>query len=354
MRKSRLFKLLAVTMCITMTIAMSACGKSDTATNTDEKAAEATADAAESDTQESDTQEADTAAADSGEKKVIGVTLNHTQDVFMKNLESGVLEAAKAHPEVEVKCVECGQDPAVQLSQVEQFIAEGVDMIVLNPANQEASADAIEEAVDAGIPIMTVNTTSTEEAQAKCLTYVGSDAKESGRIQGKYIAEEILKGKGKVAYIMGAMGHQAQIDRREGTLEIFEEYPDIEIVLEGTGNWNTEDSMSLAENWLNSGEEIDIIACQGADMAFGALLALEDAGKDGQIAVSGIDINDDTAEALKEGRIANLVFQDAIGQGQGGIEAAVEALNGTTLESYIDIPYELVTKDNVDDYAGRY
>lgn len=351
MRVSKLFKLLAVAMCFTMTIALSACGNSNADADTDKETTKETA-AADADTDAAAETEADTNS--SGDKKLIGVTLNHTQDVFMKNLESGVLEAAKAHPEIEVKCVECGQDPAVQLSQVEQFIAEGVDMIVLNPANQEASADAIAEAVDAGIPILTVNTTSTEEAQAKCLTYVGSDAKESGRIQGKYIAEEILKGKGKVAYIMGAMGHQAQIDRRDGTLEIFEEYPDIEIVLEGTGNWNTEDSMALAENWLNSGEDFKVIACQGADMAFGALLALEDAGKDGDIAVSGIDINADTAEALKAGLIANLVFQDAIGQGKGAIEAALEALNGATLDSYIDIPYELVTKDNVDDYTGRY
>lgn len=329
--KNKLSRFLTAVLCVTIITGMTACGK----TTGQSEAAAGKEEAA-------------------GDKKVIGVTLNHTQDVFMKNLESGVLEAAKENPEYEVKCVECGQDPAVQLSQVEQFIAEGVDIIVLNPANQEASADAVEEAVEAGIPIMTVNTTSTDEAQEKCLTYVGSDAKESGRIQGKYVAEEILNGSGKVAYMNATMGHQAQIDRRDGAMEVWADYPEIEIVLEGAGNWNTEDAMSLTENWLSSTEDFDVVVCQGADMAYGALLALEDAGKSGEIAVSGIDITDDTAEALVDGTIANLVFQDAIGQGKGSIEAAIDYLNGAELEAYVDIPYELVTKENVDDYKGRY
>ena len=349
MKSKKLMRAIALAMCVTLGMAsMAACGKKDAPKE----------EAATEDTEVKEDAAADEDAAGSTsdeEKKVIGVTLNHTQDVFMKNLESGVLAAAEEHPEVEVKCVECGQDPSVQLSQVEQFIAEGVDVIVLNPANQESSAEAVLAAVEAGVPIMTVNTTTTEEAQKECLTYVGSDAKESGRIQGEYVAEKILGGKGgKVAYMNATMGHQAQIDRREGTMEVWENHPDIEIVLEGSGEWTTEAAMALTENWLNSGEEFDVIVCQGADMAYGALLALEDAGKAGEIAVSGIDITEDTAEALRDGTIANLVFQDAIGQGRGGVEAAIDFLNGKTLESYIDIPYELVIVDNVDDYNGKY
>lgn len=294
------------------------------------------------------------ASTASGDKKVVGVILNHTQDVFMKNMERGVKEAAEQHPELDVKIVESGQDPTKQLSQVEQFISEGVDIIVLNPTNQEASATAIDSAVQADVPIMTFNTMSTEEAQAKCVTYVGSDAVESGRIQARYVADEVLKGKGKVAYMDALIGHQAQIDRKAGWDEVMANYPEIEIVLEGAADFVTDKGMELTENWLQSGTAFDIIVCQGADMAYGACLALQDAGKLGEIPVSSIDITNETAELLKTGEICNLVFQDAIGQGEGAVETAAKILAGEKVESYIDIPYELVTKDNVGDYDGRY
>jgi inositol transport system substrate-binding protein len=291
---------------------------------------------------------------DAAKKYRIGVVLNHTQDVFMKNLESGFIDEAAKYPELEMKLLESGMDPVKQLSQVEQLISEKVDIIVLNPANQESSAIAVETAADAGIPIFTVNTTTTPEAQAKCLTYVGSDAMESGRIQCRYVAETVLKGSGKVAYMNASMGHQAQIDRYTGTMEIFNKYPNIEIVLEGSGEWRTDKAVALTENWLQSGRQFDVIVCQGADMAFGAVLALKDAGKNGQIKVSGIDISNESAKELLDGNISNLVFQDAKGQGEAGLKTALKILKGEKVSTSIDIPYELITTENCSNYDGRY
>jgi inositol transport system substrate-binding protein len=293
-------------------------------------------------------------AGTSAEKYKIGVVLNHAQDVFMKNLESGFIDEAAKYPELEMKLLESGMDPVKQLSQVEQLISEKMDIIVLNPANQESSATAVEAAIDAGIPIFTVNTMTTAEAQAKCLTYVGSDATESGRIQGRYVAETILKGSGKVAYMNASMGHQAQIDRYTGTMEIFSKYPNIEIVLEGSGEWRTDKAVALTENWLQSGRQFDVIVCQGADMAFGAVLALKDAGKNGQIKVSGIDISNESAKELLAGNISNLVFQDAKGQGEAGVRTALKILKGEKVPASIDIPYELITAENCSNYDGRY
>jgi inositol transport system substrate-binding protein len=284
----------------------------------------------------------------------IGVILNHTQDVFMKNLETGFLNEVANYPELEMKLVESDSDPSRQLSQVEQFISEKVDIIVLNPVNLESSAAAVEAAVEAGIPIFTVNTMTTPDAQAKCLTYVGSDATESGRIQGRYVAQNILNGSGKVAYMNATMGHQAQIDRFTGTMEIFKNYPSIEVVLEGSADWRVDKAVTLTENWLQSGKEIDVIVCQGADMALGAVLALKDAGKAGQIKVSGIDISNETARELLAGNISNLVFQDAMGQGETAVKTALAILRGEKADAFVDIPYELVTRENVSDYDGRY
>lgn len=350
MKKSSLHKALAFLLVLCLAgLALSGCGGSTSGSGA------ASAPAGASTPSAAPTGDDSTTPAAAGESYTIGVILNHTQDVFMKNLESGFLDEAAKYPEVEMKLVESNMDPATQLSQVEQMVSENVDVIVLNPANQESSATAVDAAADAAIPIFTVNTMTTPEAQAKCLTYVGSDAVESGRIQGRYVAEEILKGSGKVAYMNATMGHEAQINRYDGTMEIFADYPDIEVVLEGAADWSTDKALSLTENWLQSGVEFDVIVCQGADMAQGAVLALKDAGKAaGEVPVSGIDISEETAKELRDGYIANLVFQDARGQGEEGVRTALAIAKGESVASAIDIPYELVTTANVSDYDGRY
>ena len=360
MKKSLVAFAMTMTMAVT---ALSACGGSSAGTGTTvssedvTKSAVSTAAATAAAKAASTTAQAASTAAgatDSGKKKVVGVILNHTQDVFMKNLQKGVQDAAAKYPNLDVKVVESGQDPNKQLSQVEEFISEKVDIICLNPCNQESSATAIDEAAAAKIPILTFNTMSTDEAQKKCVTYVGSDAIESGKIQGKYVCENILHGKGTVAYIQAIIGHQAQIDREKGFKEILAQYPDIKIVLDGSANFKQDEGMKLCENWLQSGTKFDCIVSQGSDMAYGAVLALQEAGKAGQIPVSAIDMSEDIANCLKDGSVSNSVFQDAFGQGSKTIETADKILKGEKVDTYIDIPYELVTKDNMANYDGRY
>ncbi len=110
--------------------------------------------------------------------------------------------------------------------------------------------------------------------------------------------------------------------------------------------------MALVENWLTTGTQIDAILCQNDGMALGALEAVKAAGKKDEIIIAGIDAIQDALDSIKAGELDATCFQDAIGQGEGALEMAVKAANGEKIERN-NIPFELVTKDNVDGYYSR-
>ena len=290
----------------------------------------------------------------SGKKVVIGVALNMIADQFMTALDKGLKEEAAKYPNLEMRVVESGSNAATQLSQVEQFIADKVDLICLNPTDKKASVACVDAAVAAGIPIYTCNNKTDAAAQAKCITYVGSDAVESGVIQAKYVAETVLKGKGNVAIIQGVMGQDAQIGRYDGAMSVFKNFPDIKVVAAEPGDWDRSKSMVLMENWIKAKKPIDLVMCQTCEEAIGALLAIQDAGLEGKILVSSIDATPDALPLMEQGKFTNLVFQNARGQGVGAIATGMRILNGEKVDKETIIPYELVTMDNVKEYYAKW
>ena len=122
------------------------------------------------------------------------------------------------------------------------------------------------------------------------------------------------------------------------------------------GNWARDKGQSIMENWLQSGDQIDVVCANNDEMALGAINAIKAAkktlGPDG-ILVGGVDATSDALAALKAGDLATTVFQDAKGQGAGGVDAALTLISGGTVPAYVDIPYQLVTPENMADFADK-
>ncbi len=274
----------------------------------------------------------------------IGVTYQNLQNEFIVNIAKAVEEKAK---ELDVTLIESdGQGKAeVQISQVENFIAQHVDAILLIPFDKEGCAPAVQKAVAAKIPLVVFNAQVTNVELAN--TYVGSDDMEAGRIEMQYIAD-LLKGKGNIAIIHGPNGHSAEVQRTEGNKEILKKYPDIKVLFEQTANWDRAQALSLTENWLQTGKPLNAIVAQNDEMALGAYKAIEAAGKAKDIPVIGIDAIADALKSVKEGKMAATVFQDAHGQGATAVEMAVKILKGEQVPKVVNIPFKLITKENVD------
>ena len=179
---------------------------------------------------------------------------------------------------------------------------------------------------------------------------MGSRDVEAGEIQGNFIKEK-LGGEGQIAIMQGVMGQSGQIDRLEGQYNsLVNACEGIEVVAEQTANWQRDEAMSLAENWILSYPDLKAIMCHNDDMALGAYEAVKDAGKEDSILVVGVDAIPEALESVEAGGLACTVFQDAKGQGVGALEAAVSIVNGETVEKEIAIPFQLVTKENVADF----
>jgi len=153
---------------------------------------------------------------------------------------------------------------------------------------------------------------------------------------------------------MGPLGHEAQVKRTEGNKQVIEKNPDMKVVLEDAADYDREKGMTLMENWLQTDQKIDAVIANNDEMAIGAIMAIEAAGKLDDILVAGIDATPPALEYVQDGKMELTVFQDAIGQGTSAIQTAVKAANGEKVEKNVYIPFELVTKENAAEYAEKW
>lgn len=276
----------------------------------------------------------------------IGISYQNLQNEFIINIQDAVRAEAK---KLNVNLIESdGQgDAEKQISQVQDFLAQNVDAVILNPYDKEGSAPAVNLVVHANKLLVVVNAIVSNLDKANA--YVGSEDAEAGRIEAQRMVD-VLHGKGNVVIIHGPNGHSAEVQRSEGIREVLAKNPGIKVVDEQTANWDRSQALDLMENWLGSGQKIDGVIAQNDEMALGALKAIEAAHKDGQIAVIGIDAIPDALKAVADGKMVGTVFQDAKGQGTLAVQLAVDLVQGKTVKHDNYIPFQLVTTNNVAEF----
>jgi len=288
-------------------------------------------------------------AASGGDGNItIGVTMKF-DDLWLTTLRDAMSEYAATQPGVELVMVDSKEDVATQLGQVENFVAQNVDAIIVIAANTDAADPMTKAAQDAGIPLVYVNRLPSNLPEG--ISYVGSESIQAGIMQAEWLAEQ-LGGKGNVVIMNGDLAQEAAQKRTEGEKQVFAKYPDITIIREDTGNWSRDQGLALMENWLASGDQIDAVAANNDEMAIGALQAIEAAGKLGEILVGGVDASPDALQEMDKGRLDVTVFQNAKGQGEGGIKVAIALAKGESVEQFTWIPFELVTPENYKNYMN--
>lgn len=276
------------------------------------------------------------------ERPVVGVSLLNLANEFIVKIEGALQDEAK---QLNVRLVinDAQRDAGRQIQQVENFIAQGVNAIVLNPCEVEASSPAVEKAKAAGVPIVNVNSETSATPDA----FVGSRDEESARLAMEFIAKK-LNGKGGILMMHGFMGQAAQIKRDAGAREVLAKFPDMQLLAAQTAEWDRAKAVTLMENWLQShGDKINAVFAQNDEMAMGALLAIERAGRKKDILVVGVDAIGDALQAVKEGRLDATVFQDGVGQAKQALRAAVALSRKEAVEKQTFIPFQLVTRENV-------
>ncbi|MDZ7690798.1 MAG: sugar ABC transporter substrate-binding protein [Balneolaceae bacterium] len=278
----------------------------------------------------------------------IGASMLSMQNEFVVNVRDAMAEEAKKQG-INFLVNDAQRSALNQLQHVESFIAQGVDAIILNPVEVEASSPAVDLAKRSGIPIINVNSETSSDPTA----FVGSDDVRAGEMAMEFISDK-LDGSGNVLMIQGYMGQAAQIKREQGANNILEQSPGLALLASQTAEWDRATAMSLMENWIQSyGDEIDAVFAHNDEMGLGALEALENAGMSEDVILISIDGIQDALQAVREGRLDATVFQDAKGQGTMAIQTALKIISeDSTYQKEVLIPFKTVTQENVEEFIG--
>ncbi len=274
---------------------------------------------------------------------LIGFSSRDLSAEYTAKLSEAIVAYAQTKPGVKVVMVDAQSDVQKQFSQVENFVAQKVDAIILNPCELEASTPAVDYVKKAGIPLVLVNQTTKSAGDS----YIGSNDFEAGRMAMEAIAKK-LNGQGGVLMLHGIMGTSAQLQREAGAREVFAKYPGLKLVDHQTASWDRAKAMALTENWIQAHKgKFSAVFAHNDEMAMGSLLALERAGLKKDVYVIGIDAIAQALSAVKEGRLDATVFQDAVGQGKGSVDAAILLAKKQPCPKETMIPFQLIIRENV-------
>ena len=277
---------------------------------------------------------------------LIGISIPNKANEANMNMIQGIEDYVKDMSNVELLILDAEGKGENHMKHAETFISREVDVALIGPYDASAGQPAVEALLEAGIPTITLK---AEISDNSICPYVGQDDAVAGEIEMQWVADQ-LDGKGNIVIIEGPIGNSAQILRNEGIYKVLENYPGINVLYTQTGNWNREEGMSLMENWRQTGAQIDAVVAHNDDMALGAYDALVDAGLDGEILCIGIDAIAAAMQSVAAGELDATVLQDSYGIGAKGIEVALKAVAGETLESTYYIDPVLLTIDNIGDY----
>ncbi|WP_342492113.1 ribose ABC transporter substrate-binding protein RbsB [Bacillus sp. FSL M7-0003] len=272
-----------------------------------------------------------------GKKKdiKIGLSISTLNNPFFVSLKNGVTKEAKKLG-IEVVIADAQNDSAKQTSDVEDLIQQGVDALLINPADSSAISTAVESANASDIPVITLDR-SAESGKVEAL--VASDNVKGGEMAAKFIIDKVGKGV-KVAELEGVPGASATRERGKGFHQIADK--DLKVTAKQAADFDRTKGLNVMENLLQGNPDIKAVFAHNDEMALGALEAIQSSGKN--ILVVGFDGNEDALSSIKAGKLSATVAQQPELIGQLAVGAANDVLKGKTVQKNIAAPLKLEQK----------
>ncbi len=283
----------------------------------------------------------------------IGVTMASFDDTFLTILRNSITDAAKKDGAT-VQIEDGGNDVGKQLSQVQNMIAQKVDAIIVNAVDTDATPKITKMVTAAKIPLVYVNRKPVDFDKLPAgVAVVASDEKQSGTLQARQVCK-LLGGKGDLLVLMGELSNESARARTKDIEEVIatKDCSGMKIVDKREGKWSRTQGQDITMNWLSSGTKFDAIVSNNDEMAIGAINALKAARKlTPKTVVAGIDATPDGLAAMKSGELKVSVYQNAAGQGAQSVAAALKLAKKQPVDRFVNVPFELVTPENMNQYA---
>ncbi|MFN8669994.1 MAG: substrate-binding domain-containing protein [Gemmatimonadaceae bacterium] len=276
-----------------------------------------------------------------GTKKLIGFSQANLGEPWRVAMNAEVAEAAKQHPEFEVVYADAQQDNAKQVADVENFLRQKIDLLIISPNEAKPLTPIVKRAFEAKIPVIVLDREIEGDTYT---TFIGANNRDIGKAAGEFVAK-VLNGKGDIVEIKGLPGSTPARDRSEGFREAIAQFPDIKIIHDPVANWLREEAMTQMEAALSAHAKIDLVYAHNDPMAMGAYLAAKAKGRDAQMKFVGIDGLpglDGGKQAVQDGKLA-ATFVYPTG-GKEAIDIASKILKGEQVPHRITLGTEQVTK----------
>lgn len=285
----------------------------------------------------------------------VGITIARSDSAFLTILRNGMQDQAAKLDGVTVQVEDAQNDASRQLDQVQNFVSSGVDAIIVVAVDGDSTPALTKMATDAGIPIVYANHPPADvDELPETAAFVGSNEIDSGTLETKEVCR-LLGGKGAAYVLMGPLNNHSSLTRTKDIHDVIatDECKGMSVIEEQSANWDRLEAANIMTNWLSTGREFDAVIANNDEMAIGAIQAMKAAGVDmSKVVVGGIDATPDGLAAMAAGDLDVTVFQNAIAQGAAAMDAAVALSRDQKTERQIWVPFELVTPENMKDYAA--
>jgi inositol transport system substrate-binding protein len=283
-----------------------------------------------------------------------GVSMALFDDNWLTNVR-GSMKARAQQLNVGIQFEDAQNDIGRQLNQVENFIAQKVDAIIVVPVDTDATPRMTRLVVRAGIPLVYVNRLPADKQLPPGVAFVGSDEAQSGTLQMLEVCR-LLHGKGDIVIMMGELTNQSARQRTQDVQDVIArpQCQGIRVLAKQTANWKRTEAADLMTNWLSAGLRPHAVVANDDEMAIGAIQSLRQARLLSSTVVAGIDATTDGLAAMKAGDLKVTVFQNAAAQGIGAVDTALKLSRGEKVPSFVWVPFELVTPANLSSYLGRH
>ncbi|MBE6878354.1 MAG: D-ribose ABC transporter substrate-binding protein [Ruminococcaceae bacterium] len=271
----------------------------------------------------------------------IGLAVSTQNNPFFVTLVEGAEDAAEKLG-VSISVADAGDDVTKQASDIEDLVAKGISVLIVNPVDSDAVTSAVEAAMAKGVRVISVDR-AVNGVEIDC--QIASDNILGAELATQFIVDTLGEGV-KVAELEGIPGASAAIERSEGFHNVAD--TKLSVVAKQTANFDRTEGMSVMENILQANGDVQAVFAANDEMALGAVEAISGAGK--TVMVVGFDATDDAIEAIKAGKMAGTIAQQPALIGSTAVENAVKLIGGEGIAKSVPVEVTLVNKDNVNNF----
>lgn len=278
-----------------------------------------------------------------GDPALVGFINLRDGRVFSGTIQKDFQALAAADPALQMEYYSGEDSPAVQRQLIHELVQRKAKAIILMATNSVDLIPGVQEANDAGIPVITLNA----RVYGGNSVYVGPLEYDAGWLQGEYLRDRLPQG-AKIVYFKGNADWDNTQQRLRGFVDAcIMERPDIQLVRCDSAEFSEAKARRMMSQWLQQEPQIDGVVAANDEMAEGALAALESAGREQGVLIAGIDARKSARQWIREGSMTMSVRQDARAQAQGAYDALKQLLAGKIVKDVL-LPFKVVDRQNVD------